>query len=223
MSWFDYVKSKEEVLTEKKSHYRMSGVDVHVRDSTPDNIDLDAAIKNVEQKVPDKLLGLIDSIHIRASEEFEERDIDAYYDKGDIFIKPNQDETKDFSKHIVHELFHLLEERFTDDIKSKKVQQEFKNKRIYLYNLLNSDGHSFKKDLFLNLKYDETFDNLLHDKIGYDNLQKYTVNLFIDPYSVTSLREYFATGFTEYFLGNQMELKKLCPKLFNKIKEIAEV
>jgi len=44
--------------------------------------------------------------------------------------------------------------------------------------------------------------------------------LFPNAYSPTSIREYFASGFEEYFLGDRNYLKKVSPVLYRKIKEI---
>ena len=43
------------------------------------------------------------------------------------------------------------------------------------------------------------------------------VELFLDPYSITSLREYFATGFEEYYLENRLYLKDLSPYVYKKL------
>ena len=59
--------------------------------------------------------------------------------------------------------------------------------------------------------------------IGYDKFQSLTkYRLFINPYAATSLREYFATGFEEYILGDHKELEIVSSKLYKKIKERIE-
>ena len=49
--------------------------------------------------------------------------------------------------------------------------------------------------------------------------------MFLTPYSITSLREYWATGFEEYVLGNRLDLKNVCPYINKKLSmlEIEEV
>jgi len=63
-------------------------------------------------------------------------------------------------------------------------------------------------------------DNFLYKQIGYEKLEIFLSGLFIRPYSITSLNEYFATGFEEYYLGDRRDLKKISPKLYNKFNEI---
>ena len=40
-----------------------------------------------------------------------------------------------------------------------------------------------------------------------------TKNLFLGPYSIVSLKEYYARGFEEFYLGNKLYLKSMCPYL----------
>ena len=50
----------------------------------------------------------------------------------------------------------------------------------------------------------------------------FSVNLFVDPYSPTSLREYFASGFEEFYLGDRLYLQKICPYIFKKVLQLHE-
>ena len=54
----------------------------------------------------------------------------------------------------------------------------------------------------MNVEYDEEFDMFLYEDIGYDKLATLMQGLFINPYAATSLREYFATGFTDFFMNS---------------------
>ena len=51
-------------------------------------------------------------------------------------------------------------------------------------------------------------------------LRMATTGIFIRPYAAVSLREYFATGFEAYYLGQQNTLEKISPILFDKIDEL---
>jgi hypothetical protein len=64
------------------------------------------------------------------------------------------------------------------------------------------------------------FDDFLYNDIGYDRLSLTINGLFISPYSVTTLREYFSNGFEEYLRGDRAYLKQTCPYLFYKIDEL---
>ena len=61
-------------------------------------------------------------------------------------------------------------------------------------------------------------DLFLYEKIGYDKLSRIVQGVFISAYAPTSLQEYFATGFTEYYLNSNHDfLKKVSPQLYKKL------
>ena len=75
---------------------------------------------------------------------------------------------------------------------------------------------------FFNTEYDKKFDEFLLNEVGYDRLSGFTEGLFLAPYSVTSLREYFARGFEEYYLENRLYLKEICPYIYKKLIALHE-
>ena len=84
--------------------------------------------------------------------------------------------------------------------------------------ILKANGYKIPPSYFLNVEYNKEFDELLYKKIGYAKLGEMLMGLFISPYAPTSLREYFATGFTEFYMdSNHNYLKKLSPALYDKI------
>ena len=70
----------------------------------------------------------------------------------------------------------------------------------------------------MNSEYEEKFDDFLYKKIGYQTLSSIAMGLFITPYAATSLREYFATGYVEYLMGDRNYLKSMSPTLYKKIE-----
>ena len=70
--------------------------------------------------------------------------------------------------------------------------------------------------------YEKKIDIFLHKTVGYDILASVIDGIFVSPYSVTSLREYWAKGFEHYLLGKSLELKKICPVLYSKIENLFE-
>ena len=58
----------------------------------------------------------------------------------------------------------------------------------------------------------------LYQTIGYDKLANLVQGLFISPYAATSLREYFATGFTDFYMDSDHKfLQKISPALYSKL------
>ena len=80
-------------------------------------------------------------------------------------------------------------------------------------------GYKIPLSVFMDPEYNQELDLFLYEKIGYDKLSTIAAGVFIDPYAITSLREYFATGFTEFYLhpDNHGFLKKVSPQLYKKL------
>ena len=59
----------------------------------------------------------------------------------------------------------------------------------------------------------------MYEEIGYDKITTLTAWVFINPYAPTSLREYYATGFTEFFVNpdGHSFLQKVSPELYKKL------
>ena len=95
------------------------------------------------------------------------------------------------------------------------------HKRKRLHDILWAHGFKAPLSFFMDLEYNKEFDEFLHKKVGYDKLANLLVGLFISPYAATSLREYFATGFTDYYVHSDHNLlKKVSPELYKKLSLI---
>ena len=71
------------------------------------------------------------------------------------------------------------------------------------------------------MEYDVEFDNFLLNIVGYDKLAMLMQGMFISPYAATSLREYFASGFAEFFMHPDHKLlKSVSPVLYEKLKNL---
>ena len=98
-----------------------------------------------------------------------------------------------------------------------KLEDEFLLKRNRLKRALLDHGRDISKFNFYETEYNEEFDDLLHKEIGYDALRLIAVDIFSNPYAATSLREYFAGCFEDYYLNNDPFLKDLCPYVYKKL------
>ena len=129
----------------------------------------------------------------------------------------------DMYDDIIHEISHSLEEPHGYFLYGdKKIEQEFLRKRKYLHDILWKMGYKIPKTVFMNPEYDQAFDEFLHQKVGYSKLSGVMNGIFISPYAATSLREYFATGFTEFYLHpNEHDfLQKVSPELYKKLAQL---
>ena len=58
----------------------------------------------------------------------------------------------------------------------------------------------------------------LYEEVGYEKIQSLAPTLFVRPYAATSLREYFATAFEEYYLKGEASIRDVSPQVYKKLK-----
>ena len=195
-----------------------------IKDKLTSDIDIGELIRRVEKTLPNISKYLISSIVIADLDAFAKNKTNALYHDNTIYISNNQDDINDMLDDIVHEYSHALEEKHNEEIYSdQSIRDEFLSKRGTLKAILQREYQLDDYD-FNNLNYDKELDKLLLNVIGYERFNNLTKHgLFINPYSLTSLREYFATGFEEYILGDHKELETISPKLYKKISDIVQI
>lgn len=222
----NYIKnSSEKFLLERKNFSIFDNTVVIVKDKPMNGIRLPVVFKKLQGAIPLESVKDLDAIYIGQFEELLDREIESYFMDGSIFITNDfQDEDK-MIQALVHEIAHCVEKSYTDFIYyDGKLKEEFLGKRKTLYRILNDYIKSgIGLEDFMEIDYSEEFDNFLYKIVGYDKLNKLTSGLFPTAYSATSLREYFAMGFEEYFTGDLNNLKKVSPKLFNKIHSLTKI
>jgi hypothetical protein len=173
--------------------------------------------------LPEHTRGEIEMIIIGHFEEFEERGINAFYKNGAIHVSNVQDDSADLIDDLVHETAHSLEDALGYFIYAdKKLEKEFLRKRENLYNILWKTDYKAPFDMFMDTEYDQEFDEFLYQDIGYNKLSELLRGIFVTPYAATCLREYFATGFTEFYLypNSHNYLRKVSPELYRKIVQL---
>jgi hypothetical protein len=206
-----------------KDHYSMRGTQIYINNQPPEHIDVEYVFDYITARVPKRLLGSVDVIYVGEFPEFEERDINAFYDSGAIFVTNKQDDEQDMIDDIVHEIAHAAEERYNDFIYSdSSIEREFMAKRQTLFNLLQSYDLHPPKSLLVNPDYDQEIDDYLYRDVGYDVLNDLVNGLFVSAYAATSLSEYYARSFEEWVFGHRAEIKKLSPAVYNVFEELFE-
>jgi len=203
--------------------YNLNGVDVYIKDRLPDNVDPDFVFNYISSRVPFHLARNVDIIYVGQFPKMKEREINAYYEDGAIYVTNNQEEDLDMIDDIVHELAHAVERNNEHLVYgSGAIQAEFKAKRRNLTTRLKQIT-DVPKDFLSNIEYSKEIDNYLYKSVGYDVLNQLVSNIFISSYAVTSVNEYFARGFEEYFIGNKGLLKDLSPVLYRIIDELVHL
>jgi len=218
MNWLgkSYEKSKK-----LRDHYKMKEIDIYIKDALPDGIDPDIVFKFISNRIPNHLLSGIDVMYVGDFEMFKEKEVNAIYEDGAIYISNSQSNHEDMADDIVHELAHSVEEKYKDFLYSDQaLKKEFLGKRKRLYHILLSHDYKPMSKIASTYVYDKQIDMYFYKEVGYDAMWNIVAGLFPSPYSCTSLREYFAIGFEEYYLRNRTELRQLCPVLYNKLSEL---
>lgn len=215
----NYVKTKSKGLSE----YKIGSFHIFIQDSLPDNIDITNIFQEVESLLPEHFLNLVDIVYVGDFPFFAERKINSMYLDGALYISNEQDNNIDMKDDIIHEIAHAVEEKYDEFIyDDEEIKNEYFGKLKKLKNYLSFEGYDIRGIDFFNTKYNKRFDEFLVDSIGYEKLKGFINGLFLAPYSVTSLREYFGRAFEEFFLGDRLYLKSLCPYFYKKLSFLAE-
>ena len=191
-------------------YYLNSEIPVWTEDPLSDTVNLKQVLEKVESLIPSAFLKYVQAVRIGMFDEMIERSVNALYKDGVLYITNIQDNNQDIiNSDIIY-----------DD---GEIQQEFIGKRKRLYNLLKSEGFDVIIEQFLKPEYDEDFDMFLFQDIGYPVLSTIADGLFLSPYSITSINEYFAIGFESFYIDKSPYLKRMCPQLSNKIEYLDEM
>lgn len=203
--------------------YSVSGTPVFIKDRLPEHVDFNFVVKYIENRVPSHFLKGVDIIYIGEFEDFARRNINAYFEDGALYISNEQDDEMDIIDDIVHEVAHAVEKEYGGYIYTGKIEKEFSGKRRRLYDMLKAYGYEISPVFKTKMEYDKEIDEFLYKEIGYETLEGFVNGLFTSAYATTSLREYFATGFEEYFLGDVKYLKKVSPMLYSMMESLVEI
>jgi hypothetical protein len=216
-----YIKKTRIIITERRETLFFNSINVFIKDPLPENVPLNPVLRKVESIIPRHMAYNIDAVYVGDFEHLKEREINALYQDGALYISNIQDDVVDLLDDIIHEISHATEEKYGPEIYGDGlIEQEYLNKKERLYEILKSYEYNVDYNMFMQTEYSQEFDDLLYKEIGYEKLDFLTTGLFLNNYSVTSVREYFATGFERYFLGNAAELSGISPYLYQKIDNL---
>lgn len=223
----NYIRQRQKMLKEVNNFYTPNGIHVFTKDEMMNNlVDIEVVVSQLEAKLPDHVRDGIEMVIIGNFSEFEERDINAFYKDGALYVSNIQTDNGDLLDDLVHETAHSAEEQYGMEIYGdQEVKKEFLRKRMHIYNMLQKMGFNPSQRDFLETEYDQDFDEyLLHD-IGYDKLSEILKGVMVTPYAATSLREYFATGFTEFYLypDSHDYIKRTSPQLYKKLVQLHRI
>jgi len=214
----DYITEKVENTTR---FFKFGPVNVEEIEPVNGNVNLQAIFKTVEKHFPSHYFTDLRAVKIGNFADLQNKNFSALYDDGIFYISNTQPDSQSILNDVVHEFAHHLEKIYTEFIYGDdSIVKEFLRKRQGLNFELRSEGYWTDEYDFDELKYNEEFDNFLYKRVGKNMLRMATSGIFIRPYASVSLREYFATGFEAYYLGERETLSRISPQLYNKIEEL---
>jgi len=213
------------MMAAQSDFYTPTGIHVYFKDKiVDDGVDVESIVSKVESLLPPHLLQELEMIIVGWFEEFERRSINAFYDGGTVYVSNVQNNQEDMLDDLIHEIAHSVEQPYGFKIYADgKLKKEFLRKRVRLHDILWKEGYKIPKAVFLDTEYNKELDMFFYEDIGYDKLSQFVQGLFISAYAATSLREYFATGFTSFYIDTDHNFLKLNgPVLYNKILNLKE-
>ena len=218
----EYIYNSSRHAKQKINNFHVLGGRIHVqiKDPLPAEINFVDIFEKVRRLIPDGFFLGLKSIKIGQFKDFHEKHVNAFYSNGSLYITNVQDDAQDIIDDVIHEIAHLIEERYPDELYGDGyIRAEFLGKRKKLLDILAAHGYNVMIDGFTETEYSVEFDNFLYKEIGYSKLANFIQGLFLGPYSVTSVHEYFATGLEDYFIkhGERSYMKSVCPMLYRKI------
>jgi hypothetical protein len=204
-----------------RNHYKMHEIDIFIKDPLPPKIDPDVVFSSFKRIIPSHLLSGVDIIYIGQFDVFKEKDVNAVFQDGAIYVTNEQSSNEDMIDDIIHELAHSVEEKYTEFIYGdSQLKEEFLTKRRTLHTILDAYNYNPPNTLRTNTHYEKNIDLYLYKAVGYEALWNLISGIFPSPYSSTSLREYFAIGFEFYFMKDKSVIRKLCPALYSKFQSL---
>lgn len=217
--------SRQKEISFRKEWKIFDSVQLIVKDHPPSNVSIQDIIQELEEKIPNSFVRMLDVIYIGQFEHLISREVEAVYEDGAIYVSNDQPTEDEFVESIGHEIAHCLEDSMASEIYSDgSIEKEFLGKRRRLWSILNSRdlASQEQKAYFDQIQYSKAFDTYLYKSVGYPVLASLTMGLFLSPYAATSVREYFANAFESFFLNDEANyVKQISPAVYNKFIELS--
>jgi hypothetical protein len=191
-----------------------------IKDQPVYDLDIGKICTMLQASIPKNIIKNLDVIYVGDFDDLVQREVTAAFSDGCIYVMNTHQDESSFVEDVVHEIAHSVEDFFGIYLYGDaKLEEEFLEKRRILSYFLKKDGIQIPANISKNTDFDENIDNFLYIELGYDILSRYIIDLFPTPYSVTSLREYWAVCF-ENFHTKKIDIKSNCPEAYKKIKEL---
>lgn len=216
--------SQTKILSEKKRFYFNRGIEFVLDKPLQKDIDIEKVMGLLRSNLPVSSYVGINNVYFGEFDILKRRSLTALHHKNNIYISSEElTSEKEILDDLVHEFAHRFEENNSEKIyEDGKIINEYLGKMNRLHDLITQDynleEHGLSYFDFINTEFDPKLDKFFYETVGYTEIENMAPTLFIRPYAATSVREYFATGFEDYYLEGGLQLKKISPILHSRIE-----
>lgn len=216
--------SQTRILSEKKRFYFNRGIEFVLDKPLQKDIDIEKVMGLLRSNLPVSSYVGINNVYFGEFDILKRRSLTALHHKNNIYISSEElTSEKEILDDLVHEFAHRFEENNSEKIyEDGKIINEYLGKMNRLHDLITQDynleEHGLSYFDFINTEFDPKLDKFFYETVGYTEIENMAPTLFIRPYAATSVREYFATGFEDYYLEGGLQLKKISPILHSRIE-----
>ena len=191
-----------------------------IKDSPYYDLDFSLVISTLNKTIPAYLVNNIDVIYFGHFQDLLDKTMTASFKDDCIYVMNTHASEQEIVDDIVHEIAHALEGYAGIHIYADgQLEKEFREKKKIVAYLMEKDNVKIPKQFF-DTEYNYDMDMYFLNDIGYNQVLKYTQGLFPSPYSMNSIREYWAVCFEKYVSGGEVGLRRICPVATEKIKEV---
>ena len=160
MNWLEESVKKSKKL---KDHYMLGNVNIYIKDRLPEHVDIDFVIRYVAKRLPNHVLTNIDIIYVGHFQDLVDRDVNALWQNGAIYITNEQDNEMDMIDDLIHEIAHSNEKQHEQIIyEDGKLEREFLVRRKKIAFILKDKGYNLPTGFIYNSAYDKTIDDFLY-------------------------------------------------------------
>jgi hypothetical protein len=144
-------RSSQSAKKQHKERIFLDNVHVFIKDAIIGDVNLDNVLNKVKNSIPLHLFGGLDAIYVGQFKELQQKEVNAAFMDGALYISNIQQDEESMMEDIIHEIAHSLEEvanfnMYQDD----SIYDEFLAKRLKLQSILQSNGYNTSKQNFSN-------------------------------------------------------------------------
>ena len=144
----------KESISNSGIYYLNGEIPVWSDDPLPEYISLSAVINKIEKIIPPAYFRYIHAVKIGTYSEMIDREINAMYKDGVLYVSNLQADETDMLDDIIHEIAHAVEENNSEIIyEDETIMVEFLGKRKRLLDILKQEGYNVRDYENLKPKY----------------------------------------------------------------------